>query len=1008
MDLTTLRVRVRVLVLVLGLLFFNLFFGFGCHAQPLPEPEVSSLRAISAQLKILKWKVDQNSCNDPNSSFVSEVSCTCSVDSCSVYSIRIKRQNLRGHLPAAFANLSGLTVLDLTGNFISGPIPADFGRLPLRHLSLSGNQLSDQIPPEIGDIASLEELVLENNQLGGILPESLGKLSRLRRLLLSANYFTGPIPESYGNLRNLTDFWIDGNGVSGKLPEFIGNWTNIKKLYMQGTSMETPIPDAISKLKSLEELGITDLKGLPTSFPDLTQLTSLRRLFLRNCLIHDRIPDYMGQSFNNLEILDLSCNRLSGPIPETFGKLVHQSTEYMFMGNNSLSGQVPDWIMTSGRNIDLSYNNFTRSSVPNYCRQYDVNLVSSYSTIKNGNQKQEDDWCLRKNLPCPKEARYDSLFINCGGKSMNFTGNEYEGDTMGNSAQSSSFDFSKGNWGYSSTGLFLGNEGLPYTVTNTSPISATGVYETARVAPVSLKYYGFCLRKGSYNVKLHFAEIMFTTAHQDFSESGRRIFDISIQGKLIQTDFNLTMKAGGVGKSYILEETDIQVNKEGTLEIHLYWAGKGTNAIPERGVFGPLISAITVTSDADSKDPSTPSKPPISEADHVPLSAGAIVGILAAEAFFIILVLGILWWRGCLGWKITRPKDWEGLSLQIGSFTLKQITTATNNFDSSNKIGEGGFGPVYKGILPDGTVIAVKKLSSKSNQGKREFVNEIGTISSLQHPYLVKLYGCCTERDQLLLVYEYVQNNSLARALFGPKECQLELNWPTRLQICIGIAKGLAFLHEESGLKIVHRDIKGTNILLDENLTPKISDFGLAKLDEEENTHMTTRIAGTFGYMAPEYATRGHLTDKADVYSFGIVALEIVSGRSNTLYRSKEKCLYLLDWALVVKDQGNLLELVDPRLGSNFDPGEAMAMINIALLCTNVSFSARPTMSSVVSMLEGKAAVEELTTNPNDLREEINAMWSLMQQNHKMIDNDCHSKSASSMDMPSTNPSSSF
>ncbi|KAI7756713.1 hypothetical protein M8C21_023934 [Ambrosia artemisiifolia] len=232
-------------------------------------------------------------------------------------------------------------------------------------------------------------------------------------------------------------------------------------------------------------------------------------------------------------------------------------------------------------------------------------------------------------------------------------------------------------------------------------------------------------------------------------------------------------------------------------------------------------------------------------------------------------------------------------------------------------------------------------------------------ISALQHPNLVKLYGCCIEGKELLLVYEYLENNSLARALFGKENQRLNLDWATRQRICIQVARGLAYLHEESRLKIVHRDIKATNVLLDKELNAKISDFGLAKLDEEENTHISTRIAGTIGYMAPEYAMRGYLTDKADVYSFGIVALEIVSGKSNTNYRPKEEFVYLLDWAYVLQEQENLLELVDPGLGSNYSKKEAMRMLDIALLCTNPSPTLRPAMSAVVSMLEGKIPIQK-------------------------------------------------
>ncbi|XP_041023765.1 probable LRR receptor-like serine/threonine-protein kinase RFK1 isoform X8 [Juglans microcarpa x Juglans regia] len=314
----------------------------------------------------------------------------------------------------------------------------------------------------------------------------------------------------------------------------------------------------------------------------------------------------------------------------------------------------------------------------------------------------------------------------------------------------------------------------------------------------------------------------------------------------------------------------------------------------------------------------------------------------------------------------------KGLELQTSSFSLKQINIATNNFDPANKIGEGGFGPVYKGLLADGTVIAVKQLSSKSRQGNREFLNEIGMISCLQHPNLVKLYGCCIEGDQLLLVYEYLENNSLARALFGPEKFQLKLDWPTRHKICVGIAQGLAFLHEESRLKIVHRDIKGTNVLLDRELNPKISDFGLARLDEGEKTHISTRIAGTIGYMAPEYALWGYLTYKADVYSFGVVALEIVSGKHNMSYGPASNCACLLDWACHLQETGSLMELVDQKLGSEFNKVEAERMMKVAFLCTNASPSLRPTMSEVVNMLEGTTVIPdvipEASTYSKDLR----------------------------------------
>ncbi|KAH7651407.1 Non-specific serine/threonine protein kinase protein [Dioscorea alata] len=206
-----------------------------------------------------------------------------------------------------------------------------------------------------------------------------------------------------------------------------------------------------------------------------------------------------------------------------------------------------------------------------------------------------------------------------------------------------------------------------------------------------------------------------------------------------------------------------------------------------------------------------------------------------------------------------------------------------------------------------------------------------------------------------------MENNSLANALFGPEKDRLKLNWPTRHRICLDIARGLVYLHEETRLKIVHRDIKATNVLLDKDLNAKISDFGLARLSEEDVTHISTRIAGTIGYMAPEYALRGYLTDKADVYSFGVVILETVSGLCNTNYRPKEDCVHLLDWAYILQEQGRLVELVDKSLGPNYSKEEAVMLLNLAITCTNSSPSLRPTMAAVMNIIEGKKPVPVLS-----------------------------------------------
>ncbi|OMO60914.1 hypothetical protein COLO4_33675 [Corchorus olitorius] len=592
-----------------------------------------------------------------------------------------------------------------------------------------------------------------------------------------------------------------------------------------------------------------------------------------------------------------------------------------------------------------------------------------------------------------EEDKY-SLHINCGGQELNVNGDaKYEADMEPRGA---SMFYLGHNWALSSTGNFMDNDidADDYIVTNTSALSNVSathseLYTTARVSPLSLTYYGLCLGNGNYTVNLHFAEIIYIN-DRSFYSLGKRIFDVYIQGELVLKDFNIQDEAGGTGKPIVKNFTAVVTRN--TLKIHLYWAGRGTTGIPARGMYGPLISAISVVSNFE---------PPtvVGKKNYLIIAAGAA----SAAILIVLMVLGIIWRKGWLGGKISAENELKDLDLQTGIFSLRQIKAATNNFDAENKIGEGGFGSVYKGLLSDGTVIAVKQLSSKSKQGNREFVNEIGMISALQHPNLVKLYGCCVEGNQLLLVYEYMEHNCVSRALFGKGSTpKLKLDWSTRKNICLGIARGLAYLHEESRIKIVHRDIKTSNVLLDKNLNAKISDFGLAKLNDDDKTHISTRIAGTIGYMAPEYAMRGYLTSKADVYSFGVVALEIVSGKSNTNYRPTEDFVYLLDWAYVLRERGSLLELVDPELGSEYSSEEAMVMLNVALLCTNAAPTLRPTMSQVVSMLEGQTSVQDILSDPgfssmnSKFKALVNHFWQNPSQTMSLSSNGPNTDSSSS------------
>ncbi|XP_010064920.2 G-type lectin S-receptor-like serine/threonine-protein kinase At4g27290 [Eucalyptus grandis] len=293
-----------------------------------------------------------------------------------------------------------------------------------------------------------------------------------------------------------------------------------------------------------------------------------------------------------------------------------------------------------------------------------------------------------------------------------------------------------------------------------------------------------------------------------------------------------------------------------------------------------------------------------------------------------------------------KPKE----DLELPLFDLSTVARATDNFSTDNKLGEGGFGPVYKGVLRDGQEIAVKMLSRNSKQGLQEFKNEVLYVSKLQHWNLVKLLGCCIEEENLL-VYEFMPNGSLDSFLFDPMQ-RKRLDWSTRFNIIKGIARGLLYLHQDSRLRIIHRDVKASNVLLDYEMNPKISDFGLAKsFTGNETQANTNRVVGTYGYMSPEYALDGVFSTKSDVFSYGVLVLEIVSGKRNRGFHHPDHRHNLLGHAWRLFTEGRSMKLLDKLVENSCSTSEALRSIHIGLLCVQRCPNDRPSMSTVVMML---------------------------------------------------------
>ncbi|KAK4843259.1 hypothetical protein QYF36_005966 [Acer negundo] len=295
------------------------------------------------------------------------------------------------------------------------------------------------------------------------------------------------------------------------------------------------------------------------------------------------------------------------------------------------------------------------------------------------------------------------------------------------------------------------------------------------------------------------------------------------------------------------------------------------------------------------------------------------------------------------------------------TFTYEELKMATDNFSEANLLGQGGFGYVHKGVLSNGKVVAVKKLKAESGQGEREFQAEVDFINRVHHRHLVSLVGYCMSGDQRLLVYEFVPNKTLEFHLHG--KGRPVMSWPIRMKIALGSARGLAYLHEDCQPKIIHRDIKAANILIDDSFEAKVADFGLAKFSLDTDTHVSTRVMGTFGYLAPEYASSGKLTEKSDTFSFGVLLLELITGHrpfdKNDSYLDDS----MVDWAKPLLAQaledGNFGALVDPKL-QEYDFSEMTRMVTCAAASVHHSARRRPRMSQIVRALEGKLPLEDL------------------------------------------------
>ncbi|KAH9659101.1 putative LRR receptor-like serine/threonine-protein kinase [Citrus sinensis] len=881
----------------------------------LPGHEVAGLTEMMSSLQ---WRAQlpklSSYCRE-TPKLSSNITITCLVDKGTphISGIIMESVGLTGKIPERVAAMTYLQILDLSDNTIHGSIPYQIGYLfQLITLDLSKNQLTGTIPTSLGNLRNLEMLDLGQNLLTGKIPPSLGRLSSLQTLSVPENGLRGTLPPELGKLSNLEELWLTSNNLRGDLPKDYENLKNLTILNLMGNNFEGELPPEIFNMSSLRILYVSDLQTMGFSFPKSANLSSISSLTLRNCSITGSIPPYIA-NWNQLGYLDLSFNNLTGGIPNTLKKLFLSE---LYLTGNMLNGTLPDWIYSNVKKKgDLAYNEFIFPE-PETHKTFPEEIVRKY---------------------CPdgqKKSQYnDNLHINAGGDKHHREGFWYEADKSTSNFYVNEPEY---NWGYSCNGHFyadsmVDSRAFIQKVTCGAAVIDASLYDEARLCPNSLKYYGFCLRNGNYTVSLLFSEIVFAK-NDDYSSSAKRVFDIYIQSELMRKDFNIKEVARH-SNNVTIQNFTASVHDH-LLEIELFWAGKGSLLNPPY-FHGPLISAISVT--------------PNFGVSRSRLSKIGIVAIVLGAVLALILFLALMW---RLGWIGDRELRVTTVNLRGKSYTLKQVKVATRNFSPRNVIGSGRFGTVYKAELPDQTV-AVKMLSSQSKQVIDQIGTEVYALTTLKHENIVEFLDGYSKKDLNLLIYEYMEKGSLERALFDANS-STRLDWPARVRICHGIAKGLKYLHEDNpSRKIVHRNIKPSNILLDGNLNAKVSDLGLAKLYDEENPYKFIQEKGTVVYMAPEYAMRKAITEKVDVFSFGIVLLEIISGQTNAKYEANQETEFLLDTAIVLHSKGRLSELVDKQMpNEHVVMKQAKIILDLAMRCVDQSPTLRPTMSEVLSELE--------------------------------------------------------
>ncbi|XP_057784374.1 LRR receptor-like serine/threonine-protein kinase HSL2 [Salvia miltiorrhiza] len=890
------------------------------------------------------------------------VSCTAAA----VVALNLRSVGISGEFPADFCRISTLRNLDLSDNSLGGNISSDsismcshlfslnlssnyfVGSLPgfpveflnLSVLDFSINNFSGEIPANFVNLRSLQFLSLGSNLLNGSIPEFLSNLSELTQLVIALNPFRpSPLPANIGRLAKLEILMASMANLEGEIPESIGNLISIKLLDVSQNNLVGEIPKTIGGMKNAEQIELfqNHLSGdIPDSF---SGLTSLLRFDASQNNLTGKIPQSLAAL--QLESFNLNDNLLEGEIPEILA--LNPKIYQLKLFNNKLSGSLPELLgMNSDLGeIDISGNNLEGPLPQNLCYRRNLHSLIIFGNRISGTIPDAYGKCSTLSYVRIQNNELSGVvpdaFWALNLDHIDFTNNKLEGTIP------PSVSYAEGLQQLLISGNnFSGN--LPEEICHLKElrkIDLSGNHFSGELP--------YCINQFTKLLELHMRGNMFSgeipgkiaawreLTQLDLSDnhlSGNIPADLGTLPVLTLLNLSNNMLSGGIPA----ELTKLKLNEFDVSNNRLQ--GRVPIGLDTKYFLHSLIGNAELCSMNLKQLPSCSRSKP---------SSLVLVGILSSLAF--ILAVSLVWLliknRKFIGLGCRNKQPWKITSFQKIRFSEEEVLFSLID---ENLVGSGASGRVYRVRLKSGKVVAAKRLWEAKGLAESVFQSEMETLGRIRHVNIVRLLFSFVGDKCKVLVYDYMENGSLGDVLHGEKGGAL-LDWPRRFAIAIGAAQGLAYLHHDCVPPIVHRDLKPNNILLDEELRPRVADFGLAKIlnkEADEEDGAMSRVAGSYGYIAPEYGYTMKVTEKSDVYSFGVVLLELVSGR-----RPNQENKNIVKWVREVASSSPSAQVIDSRMeASTVEYEQVEKLLNVALLCTDELPINRPSMRRVVELLK--------------------------------------------------------